>query len=62
MTVCPQHPTGVGPGSYPRGMTIQRTDNVGIVDDLDAAVASFTGLGMESDVVGAAPAGRKSDW
>ena len=48
MTVCPQHPTGVGPGSYPRGMTIQRMDNVGIVvDDLDAAVAFFAELGME---------------
>lgn len=30
------------------GMTIQRMDNVGIVvDDLDAAVAFFTALGME---------------
>ena len=48
MTVCPQNPTGVGPGSYPRDMTIQRMDNVGIVvDDLDAAVAFFTELGME---------------
>ena len=33
---------------YPRGMTIQRMDNVGIVvDDLDAAIAFFAELGME---------------
>ncbi len=33
---------------YSRDMTIQRMDNVGIVvDDLDAAVAFFTALGME---------------
>jgi catechol 2,3-dioxygenase-like lactoylglutathione lyase family enzyme len=31
-------------------MTIQRMDNVGIVvEDLDAAVAFFTELGMERD-------------
>jgi catechol 2,3-dioxygenase-like lactoylglutathione lyase family enzyme len=40
----------VGPGPYPRGMTIHRMDNVGIVvDDLDAAVAFFTELGMEME-------------
>jgi catechol 2,3-dioxygenase-like lactoylglutathione lyase family enzyme len=33
---------------YARGMTIQRMDNVAIVvEDLDAAVAFFTELGME---------------
>jgi catechol 2,3-dioxygenase-like lactoylglutathione lyase family enzyme len=35
------------------GMTIQRMDNVAIVvDDLDAAVAFFTELGMEPDGTG----------
>jgi catechol 2,3-dioxygenase-like lactoylglutathione lyase family enzyme len=44
----PAEPTGVGPGPYRWDMTIQRMDNVGIVvDDLDAAVAFFTELGME---------------
>lgn len=39
---------GVARGPYRRDMTIQRMDNVGIVvDDLDAAVAFFTELGME---------------
>jgi len=39
---------GVGPGPYRQDMTIRRMDNVSIVvDDLDAAVAFFTELGME---------------
>jgi catechol 2,3-dioxygenase-like lactoylglutathione lyase family enzyme len=39
---------GAGPGPILGDMTIQRMDNVGIVvDDLDAAVAFFTELGME---------------
>ena len=38
----------VGPSPILGDMTIQRMDNVGIVvDDLDAAVAFFTELGME---------------
>jgi len=41
-------PTVSSPAQYARHMTIQRMDNVGIVvDDLDAAVAFFTELGME---------------
>ncbi len=41
-------PTSSDSAPYPRDMTIQRMDNVGIVvDDLDAAVAFFTELGME---------------
>ena len=38
----------VGPSPILGDMTIQRMDNVGIVvDDLDAAIAFFTELGME---------------
>jgi catechol 2,3-dioxygenase-like lactoylglutathione lyase family enzyme len=41
-------PLAPDPTPILRGMTIQRMDNVGIVvDDLDAAVAFFTALGME---------------
>ena len=41
-------PTASDPAPILGGMTIQRMDNVGIVvDDLDAAVAFFTELGME---------------
>ena len=40
--------TDDGRGTYPRGVTIQRMDNVGIVvEDLDGAIAFFTELGME---------------
>jgi hypothetical protein len=39
---------GAGSGSILGDMAIQRMDNVGmVVDDLDAAVAFFTELGME---------------
>jgi catechol 2,3-dioxygenase-like lactoylglutathione lyase family enzyme len=39
--------------AYDRGMTILRMDNVAIVvDDLDAAVAFFTELGMEPEGTG----------
>ncbi len=41
-------PTASDPAPILGDMTIQRMDNVGIVvDDLDAAVAFFTALGME---------------
>jgi hypothetical protein len=41
-------PTASGPAPIFGDVTIQRMDNVGIVvDDLDAAVAFFTELGME---------------
>jgi catechol 2,3-dioxygenase-like lactoylglutathione lyase family enzyme len=41
-------PTASDPAPILADMTIQRMDNVGIVvDDLDAAIAFFTALGME---------------